>query len=44
MERLAAIGAWFGNFYSHNVCSPTRVSIMTGQNAARYRTTDWINS
>ena len=43
MERLAAMGTRFSNFYSHNVCSPTRVSLMTGQNAARHRTTDWIN-
>jgi arylsulfatase A-like enzyme len=26
-----------------SVCSPTRVSLMTGQNAARHRTTNWIN-
>ncbi len=43
MERLAALGTRFSNFYSHNVCSPTRVSIMTGQNSARHRTTDYIN-
>ena len=29
--------------YAHSVCSPTRISIMTGQNAARHRTTDYIN-
>ena len=43
MERLAAQGVRFSNFYSHNVCSPTRVSIMTGQNSARHRCTDYIN-
>jgi arylsulfatase A-like enzyme len=43
MERLATQGVRFSNFYSHNVCSPTRISIMTGQNSARHRTTDWIN-
>lgn len=43
MERLAAVGTRFANFYAHNVCSPTRISIMTGQNAARHRTTDYIN-
>ncbi|MEO2016350.1 MAG: sulfatase [Fuerstiella sp.] len=42
MERLAALGTRFSNFYSHSVCSPTRVSIMTGQNSARHRTTDYI--
>lgn len=43
MERLAAQGVRFNNFYAMSVCSPTRVSIMTGQNAARHRTTNWIN-
>ena len=42
MERLAALGTRFSNFYSHNVCSPTRVSMMIGQNSARHRTTDYI--
>jgi arylsulfatase A-like enzyme len=42
MERLAAQGVRFSNFYSHNVCSSTRVSIMNGQNSARHRTTDYI--
>jgi arylsulfatase A-like enzyme len=43
MERLAARGVRFNNFCAMSVCSPTRVSIMTGQNAARHRTTNWIN-
>ncbi|MEN3939717.1 sulfatase [Prosthecobacter sp. SYSU 5D2] len=43
MERLAAQGIRFNNFCAMSVCSPTRVSIMTGQNAARHRTTNWIN-
>jgi arylsulfatase A-like enzyme len=43
MERLAGRGVRFNNFYAMSVCSPSRVSIMTGQNAARYRTTNWIN-
>ena len=42
MERLAAQGVRFSNFYSHNVCSPTRVSMMNGQNSARHRCTDYI--
>jgi len=42
IERLAAMGTRFSNFYSHNVCSPTRVSIMSGQNSARHRCTDYI--
>lgn len=43
MERLAAGGVRFNNFYAMSVCSPTRVSIMTGQYSARHRTTNWIN-
>jgi arylsulfatase A-like enzyme len=43
MERLAGQGIRFNNFCAMSVCSPTRVSIMTGQNAARHRTTNWIN-
>jgi|GEM_PF-70545 len=42
MERLAAQGIRFSSFYSHTVCSPSRVSIMTGQNSARHHTTNWI--
>jgi len=43
MQRLAAMGIRFNNFYAMSVCSPTRISIMTGQNAARHHTTNWIN-
>ena len=43
MERLAARGIRFNNFYAMSVCSPTRISIMTGQNAARHHATNWIN-
>ncbi len=43
LERLAAQGIRFSHFYAMNVCSPTRVSILTGQNAVRHHTTNWIN-
>ncbi len=43
MKRLASLGIRFNNFYAMSVCSPTRISIMTGQNAARHRATNWIN-
>ena len=43
MERLAARGIRFNHFSAMSVCSPTRIAIMTGQNAARHRTTNWIN-
>lgn len=44
MEILAAQGIRFTNFYAHSVCSPTRTSILTGQNSARHRVTNWIKS
>jgi arylsulfatase A-like enzyme len=43
MERLAARGIRFNQFCAMSVCSPTRIALMTGQNAARHRTTNWIN-
>ena len=42
MERLSGQGIRFNNFYAQSVCSPTRASIMTGQNATRHGTTTWI--
>lgn len=44
MERLASRGIRFSTFYAQSVSSPSRTSLMTGQNAARHRTTNWINS
>jgi arylsulfatase A-like enzyme len=43
LEKLAAQGVRFTNFYAHSVCSSSRVSLMTGQNAARHGVTTWIN-
>lgn len=43
MEKLAAQGTRFTNFYAHSVCSPSRTSIMTGQNSARHGVTNWIH-
>lgn len=43
MQRLAERGIRFNQFYAMSVCSPTRISIMTGQNAARHHATNWIN-
>ncbi|MEM8955639.1 MAG: sulfatase [Verrucomicrobiota bacterium] len=42
MERLAAQGTRLNQFYAMSVCSPTRVSIMTGQTSARHHTTQFI--
>ena len=43
MEKIARSGVRFNHFYAMSVCSPTRISLMSGQNAARHRTTNWIN-
>ncbi len=44
MERLARQGIRFSTFYAQSVSSPSRTSLLTGQNAARHRTTNWIKS
>ncbi|MDA7527580.1 sulfatase-like hydrolase/transferase [bacterium] len=36
IERLAALGMTFSSAYASPICSPTRASIMTGQNPARH--------
>ncbi|HBN77456.1 MAG TPA: hypothetical protein DD473_16945 [Planctomycetaceae bacterium] len=41
MEQLAKKGMKFTQAYACSVCSPTRVSLMTGLNAARHRVTNW---
>ncbi len=41
MERLAKGGMMFTQAYASSVCSPTRVSLITGMNAARHRVTNW---
>lgn len=41
MERLASEGMMFTQSYACPVSSPTRVSLLTGMNAARHRVTNW---
>ena len=41
MARLAKKGLLFTNAYACSICSPSRVSLMTGQNAARHGVTCW---
>src|SRR5690606_14832806 len=41
MERLAKKGTKFTQAYASPICSPSRVSILTGSNAARHRVTNW---
>ena len=44
VDRLARMGVRFTNGYAAcTVCSPTRVSIMTGKYPARVHLTDWIS-
>ncbi len=41
IEQLADEGMKFTQAYACALCSPTRVSLMTGFNAARHRVTNW---
>ncbi|MGV8138888.1 MAG: sulfatase [Mangrovibacterium sp.] len=41
MERLASQGMKFTQAYACSVCTPSRVSLMSGMNAARHRVTNW---
>lgn len=41
MERLAAGGMKFTQAYASAVCSPSRVSALSGMNVARHRVTNW---
>lgn len=43
MEALAADGMKFTTACALPVCSPTRVSLMTGQNSARHHVTNWTH-
>jgi arylsulfatase A-like enzyme len=43
MERLAREGMKFTNAYATPVCTPTRVSMITGMNAAHHRITNWTH-
>ena len=43
MERLAREGMKFTNAYANPVCTPTRVSLLTGVNAAHHRVTHWTS-
>ena len=43
MERLAKEGMKFTDAYAAPVCTPTRVSLMSGMNAAHHRVTNWTS-
>ena len=44
MEVLAEQGTRFTSFYAQSVSTPSRISILTGCNAARHQTTNWIHN
>ena len=41
MEALAEEGVKFTQAYAYAVCSPSRISLMTGMNGARHQVTNW---
>ncbi|MCU0862201.1 MAG: sulfatase [Planctomycetes bacterium] len=41
MERLAREGTRFTQAYASAVCSPSRISLLTGMNVARHGVTNW---
>jgi len=41
MERLAKQSVRFTNAYANSICTPSRVSLMSGMNAARHHVTSW---
>lgn len=43
MERMAKEGMKFTNAYATSVCTPSRVSMLTGMNAARHQVTNWTH-
>jgi arylsulfatase A-like enzyme len=43
MERLAQQGVKFTNAYATPVCTPSRISMITGMNAAHHGVTNWTS-
>jgi arylsulfatase A-like enzyme len=41
MVRFAATAEKFTNAYANSICTPSRVSLMTGMDAGRHRVTNW---
>ena len=44
MERLANEGMKFTNAYATPVCTPSRISLFTGMNAAHHKVTNWTST
>src|SRR5690625_7667082 len=43
MERMAKNGMLFSDAYATPVCTPSRVSMLTGMNAAHHQVTNWTS-
>ncbi|WP_017257145.1 sulfatase [Pedobacter arcticus] len=43
MERLARQSVKFTNAYANSICTPSRVSLMSGINSAAHRVTNWVS-
>lgn len=43
MEKLSKMGRVFTRAYAYSVCSPTRISLLTGHSALRHRVTTWTD-
>ncbi|MVN20457.1 sulfatase [Mucilaginibacter arboris] len=41
MEQFAATSIKFTQAYANSICTPSRVSLLSGMNAARHRVTNW---
>jgi arylsulfatase A-like enzyme len=41
MKKLAASGVKFTQAYANSICTPSRVSLLSGTNVARHRVTNW---
>ena len=41
MEKLAKQSMKFTNAYANSICTPSRVSLLSGMNAAHHRVTNW---
>lgn len=44
MERMAKNGILFSDAYATPVCTPSRVSMLTGMNAAHHQVTNWTST
>lgn len=43
MQKLADMGVKFTSAYAQSVCTPSRISLVTGMSTGRHRVTNWTN-